>query len=669
MVAGLLVGVLGVAVTISFATLVFRGDMAEHLGDGMGWALAGLVIVGLIAALTSSFPGAFAGPQDATAVVVSSAAAGIAASASNPLPTLVAFILVSSVVTGTLLILLGRFRLGGLVRYVPYPVVAGFLGGTGLILFMAGVGQLATPGAVSTKLLPGLLLGLLIAMLARSGRSPSLIAAVLAVGFAGYHAIAAITGVTGTEGVSRGLLLGPFARGSLANLGVVSEVTAADWSAVLAQAPAIVAMALIVPLALLLNIGGLEQTFKTDIHIDRELSSAGLGMIATGPFAAVPGYVYFSATVVARRIGGVSRIPPLIAAGFAATVLVLGPGLISLVPVMVPAALLIGFGLDLILSWMWEVRNRVTTLEHLVIFGIVATIGTVGLVQGVGLGLVAATILFVVRYARTSPIRRLSTVSDRRSSVQRNASEERVLTESGDRVVLVELHGYLFFGTAEQVVKSTRQALESTQGVEVVVMDLGRVSGMDSSVTASFDRLGRLAETMDFRVVVCGPDRLTRPLLDLSNDRFECRDDLDRALESVEEFLLTRAGPTTHTGLEWSDVPAVSLQPGAAIITEGAVGAGVFFLEQGRACVGGPGGRRAVLLPGSVIGELSHLTGDPAMATVVCDTACLVRHMSPEWLKDLAVNDPARALEVERLIGQRLAVKLNAANRTIRSLL
>ncbi len=124
---------------------------------------------------------------------------------------------------------------------------------------------------------------------------------------------------------------------------------------------------------------------------------------------------------------------------------------------------------------------------------------------------------------------------------------------------------------------------------------------------------------------------------------------------------------------EWAEVPSMTLPAGSFIVTEGERDPGIFYLESGRALVTpdttDPGEHRhAVLLPGSVIGELSHLTGQPAMASVICDTVCVVRHMPKQWLKDLAVQDPSRALELHQMIARRLAEKLAAANRTIRSL-
>ncbi len=682
--AGMVVGVMGIALSISFAAVMFSGELEGELWRGTGWALAGLVVIGAVTAVTSSWRGLAAGPQDAPAVILGAAGAGLVATSDNPVASLAAFTIVTSLVTGLLLLALGFFKLGNLVRYVPFPVVAGFLGGTGVVLAIGGIELLQRGGGaneLTLLVIPGVVLGVVLAWLGRRETSPGVSLAVIALGFIGFHLVAAVTGLDRAEGISRGLLLGPFPGGRLADLGVVSELWSADWGAILTQVPAMVAMAIIVPLGLLLNTGAMEHTFKTDIDVDRELMATGAGVAAAAPFAGMPGYVSLGVTVLGRRVGGVSRVPPLVAAGVAAAVLALGADAISTVPVFIPAGLLLSLGFDFILAWVWDVRHRVGLLEHALIIAIVVTVAVAGFLSGVALGVIAATILFVVRYSRTPSVRSLSTVMERRSNVQRSALDESRLTEIGDRIVLIELQGFLFFGKTEQIVRSVREMPDLVGRVEVLVVDFHRVTGMDSSAGASFDRLIRFTDDCGIEVVFCGasPDVLTviQHTVGQSSIRYEI--DQDHALEQCEELLLASVRsdevgePSAPDLMEWIDVPPASLPAGSVIVTEGERDPGIFYLESGRALVApetdDPGEHRhAVLLPGSVIGELSHLTGQPAMATVICDTVCVVRHMTKDWLEDLAANDPARALELHRMIARRLAEKLAAANRTIRSL-
>ena len=50
------------------------------------------------------------------------------------LPTIVAAIMVSSVLTGVFLFILGSFQIGNLIRFVPYPVLGGYFAGAGFLL-------------------------------------------------------------------------------------------------------------------------------------------------------------------------------------------------------------------------------------------------------------------------------------------------------------------------------------------------------------------------------------------------------------------------------------------------------------------------------------------------------------------------------------------------------
>ncbi len=72
------------------------------------------------------------------ALEVASAPAGRTSVPTSSSPSIAATLVVT-VLCGVVFALLGRFRLGNLVRFVPYPVVGGFLAGTGWLLFKGGI--------------------------------------------------------------------------------------------------------------------------------------------------------------------------------------------------------------------------------------------------------------------------------------------------------------------------------------------------------------------------------------------------------------------------------------------------------------------------------------------------------------------------------------------------
>src|SRR5574341_997317 len=96
--AGLIGGILNVILATSFAALIFSGDLAHLVGNGIGLALFGAFAISLVVALTSSFPGTMASPQDSPAAILALVAATIArsprasATADATLPTVVAAI-------------------------------------------------------------------------------------------------------------------------------------------------------------------------------------------------------------------------------------------------------------------------------------------------------------------------------------------------------------------------------------------------------------------------------------------------------------------------------------------------------------------------------------------------------------------------------------------------
>lgn len=131
-------------VAVSFAALIYTGDLTQFLSLGIGLMLMQNLIMIIFVALFSSFAGFIAIGQDSPAVILSLAVAALLAfiphtvSPQVKFSTAVAMIIITTLTTGVFLVLLGRFKFGGLVRFLPYPVVGGYLAGTGWLLLLGG---------------------------------------------------------------------------------------------------------------------------------------------------------------------------------------------------------------------------------------------------------------------------------------------------------------------------------------------------------------------------------------------------------------------------------------------------------------------------------------------------------------------------------------------------
>jgi SulP family sulfate permease len=140
---GTFLGLLITIVQISFAALIFSGPMSHLTARGAGLTLAGALIVGVITSLYSSFKSMISLPEDALVAIFSGAAAIIAAQSAskneNIFITIVMALLLTTILTAVLMLIVAKFRLANFFRYIPYPVIGGFLAGSGWLLVIGGL--------------------------------------------------------------------------------------------------------------------------------------------------------------------------------------------------------------------------------------------------------------------------------------------------------------------------------------------------------------------------------------------------------------------------------------------------------------------------------------------------------------------------------------------------
>src|SRR5690554_2463697 len=237
--SGLVVGALGVTLGISLAALVYGGDLEPFLGRGIGLVLLGSAALSLVVTALTSVPGMFASAQDAPAAVLGALSAALAATLGAQLAggttlageerflTTVAIVAASALATGLLFLAFGLFRLGNLVRYLPYPVLGGFMAGTGWLLFAGGIGimsnvhpsrgylqDLFAPGMLALWL-PGLALAVLLLVVTKL-YSNFLVWPLTVLGATLlFYAVMLLSGGSVADWRARGLLLGPFEDGSM----------------------------------------------------------------------------------------------------------------------------------------------------------------------------------------------------------------------------------------------------------------------------------------------------------------------------------------------------------------------------------------------------------------------------------------------------------------------
>ena len=671
-----------IALTVAFTSLTFRDELSGELGLGLAAMFIGMLLTATVVGIRSGLPGHVVSPQDGGLVVLSVVAPTIAATADAPGETIVVLMGLSSLAVGLTMVALGRSGLGRMIRYLPYPVLAGFLAGTGLVmaqgtyaLAFRGISGDATGGGERVaRFAVVITVAVLMTAISRSSLPNERFVPPVVVGsIAAYHMVAIVADLGRTEGASRGWLLPELPGGALVDAGTFTVAAKADWGAVATHAPALLPLLILAPLTVLLYLGAFESILDVDIDTDREFQVMGSASAAAGLFGAAPSYTQFANTMLVQRMAGPVRAVPVAIGASAIAVLALGDGVVGLIPQPVVAGMLGFIAASFVLDWTWDLRHRISGTELALAVLVALSIPVFGFLVGVGFGLVLTAGWFVLQYSRISGVRRIRDGRRVRSNAYRSAFDDDILVDDGRAVLVVELEGFLFFGTGDALTRAvtSRPGLDD---VRTLLIDFTRVSGADSSAVASFAQLVRWARQADVDVVWVGAkpnvQRALSPLL-TGEVRGRTEIDLDRALAAIEDELLAAHADDEHVSVgSLLDLPVVAeaealeVSHGDLLLSAGDEVDGIYVIERGRVSVlgGAPDTRLRQLGPGAVLGELGLYTDAPAGATVVADEAVVVRHVGIDRIERLERDDPAAAAHLHRQLATIVAERLRTAN-------
>ena len=696
--AGTVIGAVVVVLAISFAALVFGGRLTTHLPDGIGlYLVAGGLSLGLLGWLAGE-RGSVGSVQDAPAAVLAVIATGVVTGISGNLDraflTVVAATLVVTLLTGVTFLVVGTFRLGNLIRFVPYPVIGGFLAGTGWLLFKGGLGVAAgiqpflrTIDDLLTlesmeRWVPALVFGIAILVLTRVLTRPIVIPAAIGIGLVLFAIGMVATGSTLDDALAGGWLLGPFPSARLWQPWTVRALSGADWPAVLEQAAGICTAIFVALMATLFNVSGVELMLHKDLDSNRELRDAGILNIASGALGGIPGFHTLSLTSLAQRMNTSARSASLVAALVPLAAVVFGASLVELIPRMILGGVLAFIGLAFIVEWAFDTRRALPIGEYLIVLAILATIVAKGFLPGVVLGLVLAVVLFAVNYSRIELIHEVAFGDAYHSNVDRPSEERATLRALADRVQILRLQGFVFFGTASGLLDRIHVRL-ARGPLRYMLLELRGVTAMDASAVLAFGKAVQLAEANGAQLVLAGASepvsrQLARGGVVAAEGLLAFEPDLDRALQRCEDGLLASAPESAAdvspdgSGEPLAGLPPqlsrylerVSLAEGTVLIRQDEPPDDVFVLESGRLRVEleTPEGRRMrlrTMRPGVVVGEIAMYMRVPRTADVIAETPSVVLRLRRVSIERMESEEPELAAALHRWLARTLAERLS----------
>ena len=715
--AGLVTSVIAISLGVALAVLVYSGNV----DDDFLYRMIGLVLFATmwttgLTALTSSFPGSIAFMQESPVAILALLAAVLSeemaesASAEEQFYTIVAVAVMATAMTSLVFWLLGYFQLGNLVRYIPFPVIGGFLAGTGVLLVQGGLSLMIDAPVdyqnltvlaetdMVVKWLPGMALALLLFRLSRQSDHFLVVPGTILGAFALFYVVLMLTGTSVDAAADKGWLLQalPEDTGTLLKPLSPDKLDAVDQGELVHHLPHVTAVAVVAAIALLLNVTGMELTSDDRLDINRELKVGGGMNFLSALSGGLPAFHSLSASTLAHRISPNSRVPGLVVAIICGIIVLVGGSLLSYFPRLLLGGLVCLVGIDFIVSWFIETWDELSILENSIIIVIVVVITVVGFLEAVGIGLVFAVILFVMEYSRVEVIRYSQDGQTIHSNMLRSPLHTDLLHKHGRQVIILRLQGYLFFGTTHRLVEEAEsQIAHETADMEPIrylVLDFRHVTGLDSSSVRSFDHLVRMAKKREMALVLCDLKPEIAHKLEtriLSWAGCHVFSNLDYGLQWIEDQIVASHGTPesleAHTPISkqletmmpalWTQrlmgyMDRIDAKSGAVIIQQGDPSPGLLFVETGQVTVRlehvkGSATRIRTMGAGTLVGEIGAYLGQPASASVVADQDCVIYRMTVEAVRKIEADDPQLAAAFHRFMAHFLARRLTRTTETL----
>ncbi len=306
--------VLSIAFGLSYTLLIFAGPLAPYLSYGIAATFIGSAVFATMIGLGSSLPFAIAGPDSSTVAVTSILAASLVERlvAADPSAALLAPVLItlglSTIVTGIVLCGLGLTRMGRAIRYVPYPVVGGFLGATGLLIVLGAIRvitdhplQLGTLSRFTniitiSELGAACVMALVLYLTWHRSRHPLGLPLILIGGVIATHLAFWIIGISPEQARATGWTFQPPPASTFMLPWHADELARYPWSAVPDLLGNVVAVIFVTAASTLFNTTGIEVAVHREANLERELNITGLANILTGALAGYAGCISISRT-------------------------------------------------------------------------------------------------------------------------------------------------------------------------------------------------------------------------------------------------------------------------------------------------------------------------------------------------------------------------------------
>jgi SulP family sulfate permease len=503
---------------IAFGVTVYGAIAPSYAAYGALAGIVGVVVMGLVASWLGGTERLISAPCAPAAAVLSAFAIQMVQRGDSP-DLIVLMLVVIGMLAGLMQAGLGLIGLGGLIKYIPYPVVSGYLTGVGLIIIGSQIPRLlgapdtlrwwealrdpaiwdwralaiglmtalvATGAQRVTKKVPGIILGILAGLLAyglfalfdpslRVLPGNSLVIGSLAIAGDGFLSLL-VTRWSGISHLGFGLIAGM--------LGVALTLAA------------------LLSIDTLKTCVVLDQLTRSRHEPNRELVGQGIANTVSNALGGLSGAGQMGATLVGLNSGSESRMAGVMAGVFALAAALLFSAFFAWIPVSTLAGILVVIGFRMIdRAPLQFLRARATVLDFGVVATVVAVALTSSLIAASAAGVALAMVLFVRAQIGSTAVRHKMLLRQSPSSWHRPEPELAILEARGDEAVIFELQGSLFFGNTYQLYTDLEKEISTRS---YVIIDLRRVQSIDVTAAHLFNLIRDAIRERGAKLVLSG---------------------------------------------------------------------------------------------------------------------------------------------------------------------
>jgi sulfate permease, SulP family len=701
--------VLSITFGLSYSLLIFGGPLAPYLSYGVAAIFISSAILAGVIGVGSSLPFAISGPESSTAAMMGILASSMAEHivASNPsapvLPPVLITLALATVTTGIVLCCFGMTRMGRAIRYVPYPVVGGFLGATGCLILLGAVRvitgqrlQFATLGEFEnlltlSKLAAACVMAVILYMTWHRSRSSFGLPVILIGGVIAAHLVFWLTGVSLAEAQVEGWTFQPPPPAAIMLPWSLDALRHYPWHLLPDLSGNLIAVIFVTASCTLFNTTGIEVAVHREANLERELNVTGLANMLSGMFGGYTGCVSISRSVLNYNTGGTGPLSGLTVSAISLLMLVFAPTLLGYMPKFVLGGLLIYLGADQLHRWIVQSRRRLSFSEYLSLLAIIVIIVQWGFIAGILIGVVIGCATFALSASRIDSIKFSFDGSEYRSSLDRSREDQALLAANGNNIQGLNLQSYLFFGSANRLYQHVKALLARHPECRFLLFDFKLVTGIDSSAAYSFAQIKRAANDRGITLVLVHLPAAAEKAL--RSSEFISREvvimaELDHALEWCENEIITRqsaSGDLEASLKEWfvrilgTEQEAAELirrcqrlqvSAGDEIVRAGDAADSMHFILDGRVGVLIPTAQGDLTRVRSLgryttIGEMGLVSGAPRNATIQAEAASVLYVLSLEQFEAIKTDNPTLSQKLLTFFVLVMAERLTFANRLI----